>query len=382
MNAPCHLPCALLALSGLAVLPACDGKKAEGRFDPSSTGGGGNHQGGTGGTSAESGAGPGGAHAAGGGGGAPCASPTTWPATSSAPPTLSATGLYTDTANKTLHPTARAFSPMFPLWSDGSEKLRYIYLPACTTIDTSTMDQWAFPVGTRVWKEFSRNNGDGTSTRLETRFIHRFGQAFSDWLFVSYVWNDDETAATLVPTSGALNVKGTGHDIPTQTQCHDCHNSAFERVLGFSAIQLNHTGAGETLSTLATAGLLSDPMATPFAIPGTTTAQQALGYLHANCGNCHNPQGTVFGHLWMQLSVDDATVEATNTFTTAVGVPTVGPGCDGCDRIAPGKPDQSALILRMNARGVTEQMPPLGSKVVDATGIAIVSEWIASISEP
>ena len=44
----------------------------------------------------------------------------------------------------------RLISPRYPLWSDGAEKQRYLSLPPGTQIDTSNMDDWKFPVGTRV----------------------------------------------------------------------------------------------------------------------------------------------------------------------------------------------------------------------------------------
>ena len=46
-------------------------------------------------------------------------------------------------------------APTEALWSDGAVKRRFIYLPPGTTIDTTNMDEWVFPVGTKFWKEFS-----------------------------------------------------------------------------------------------------------------------------------------------------------------------------------------------------------------------------------
>lgn len=65
-----------------------------------------------------------------------------------------ADGLYANTATKTLAPYVQAFSPKYPLWSDASVKNRWAYVPTCATIDTTNMDSWSFPVGTRFWKEF------------------------------------------------------------------------------------------------------------------------------------------------------------------------------------------------------------------------------------
>ena len=38
-----------------------------------------------------------------------------------------------------------AFSPQYPLWSDGAVKNRWIYLPPGTSIDATQPDAWEFP---------------------------------------------------------------------------------------------------------------------------------------------------------------------------------------------------------------------------------------------
>ena len=50
-------------------------------------------------------------------------------------------------------------------------------------------------------------------------------------------------------------------------------------------------------------------------------------------------------------------------------------------RVAPGQPDSSALIARMDMRGSDNQMPPLATELVDPTGIDAVRAWIASLPQ-
>jgi hypothetical protein len=71
------------------------------------------------------------------------------------PEKLSETGLYSDIATKTLAPDVMSYSVRFPLWSDGADKQRFLYLPAGSQIDTSWMDVWTFPIGTKAFKQFS-----------------------------------------------------------------------------------------------------------------------------------------------------------------------------------------------------------------------------------
>ena len=47
--------------------------------------------------------------------------------------------------------------------------------------------------------------------------------------------------------------------------------------------------------------------------------------------------------------------------------------------IAPGAPDRSVLLARMNRRDA-QAMPPLASNLVDAAGVAVIRDWIASLS--
>src|SRR5687767_13968116 len=82
------------------------------------------------------------------------------------PDRLSETGLFGD--DGAVAPYVVPFTPSFPLWSDGSEKQRWMWLPPDAAVDTSDPDAWIFPDGTRFWKEFARG-GD----RVETRMIER-----------------------------------------------------------------------------------------------------------------------------------------------------------------------------------------------------------------
>ena len=90
---------------------------------------------------------------------------------------------------------------------------------------------------------------------------------------------------------GMRNVLGTDHDVPSALDCWSCHKGQPGSVLGFSALQLAHEGPG-ALDAIVRAGLLTDP---PPDLdprpPGDPETSRALGYLHANCGHCHNPRG-------------------------------------------------------------------------------------------
>jgi hypothetical protein len=283
---------------------------------------------------------------------------------------LSEVGLYRDIGDKTLAPGVVEFAPTYKLWSDGAVKTRWISLPAGATIDSGDIDHWQLPVGTKLFKEFVR---DGV--RVETRLIERTGPGPFDYWMGAFIWELDESEAYFAP-DGGTDVNGTDHDVPDDETCWTCHIGETTRSLGFSALQL----AGPTLQSLIDDGLLTDPPAsTDLGPPGDAGERAALGYLHANCGHCHNPLGQAWPDtdLVLRLDTGDRTVTATTIYQSAVGVALdhwSNPGF--AVRIAPGDSAASAVVHRMGTRGDMDQMPPIATELPDATGAAAVTAWI------
>ncbi len=311
-----------------------------------------------------------------------------------APPDLRRTGLYADFAAKTVAPGNMAYSPQYPLWSDGAVKRRWVYLPPGAAIDASDPDVWAFPKGTKVWKEFSFHG-----RRVETRLIESLGGG--EMRFSSYAWNADESDAVLVPPEGlrgAVEIRpGIKHDIPAVLDCEACHVSRKAELLGFSALQLSPdrdpgapnaeavTPGMVNMAILMERGLIRSFPETwkdrPLQIQTPTrTSRAALGYLHANCGNCHNPGGglDVTNLLLRHLVAPGAAGEpAINTAVNKKGrfrIPGAEPGSTYI--IRPGDSEHSSVFFRMSSRNPFYQMPPLGTKIVDAAGLRLIRDWI------
>jgi hypothetical protein len=53
-------------------------------------------------------------------------------------------------------------------------------------------------------------------------------------------------------------------------------------------------------------------------------------------------------------------------------------GVPGAKIINPGDPAASVLYMRMSVRGAN-QMPPIGSNVVDAVGAQLLNQWISQM---
>lgn len=297
---------------------------------------------------------------------------------------LSQTGLYADFARRIVAPGLVPFEPTHELWSDGARKRRWIELPAGATIDTSDMDHWSFPVGTRAFKEFSRNG-----VPLETRLIERTGPGPDDYWMGAFIWRSDGTDAVHA-VDGARDVNGTDHDVPATKDCAACHGGAPGKLLGFSAVQLSggrggDAGSGASLEGLVAAGRLSAPpgaATAPFVAPGPPEVARALGYLHANCGHCHDRKGLAYRDtdLVLRLSVSDRQPDTTGAYRTAIGVKMQKTRANGAPlRITPGDPAASGVIGRMNSRERVDQMPPLATEHVDPLGVDIVSTWIRAL---
>jgi hypothetical protein len=327
------------------------------------------------------------------------------PAWADAPPTtLGQSELYSDIAAKKIADSVRPFEPQYPLWSDGAEKHRWVWLPPGEKIVSGkpgpmpsphkgNIDYWIFPVGTKLWKEFVFG-----SHRVETRLSIKVSS--SEWLFATYAWNEAETEATLAPEAGLPHVYpiggGLSHDIPGTKDCVTCHNRGGDMVLGFDALQLSPNRdplaphaqpapeGGVSFKTLVDEGRLGyvPPallQAPPVVKAKSETARAAMGYLHANCGGCHSATGTA-SHSWLFLRypVLTASEDAAPAFSTAVGKAAIKikiPGSAQTYLIDPGHPENSAIVYAMKRTG-DFPMPPIGVQVPDTEAIALIERWI------
>ncbi len=306
------------------------------------------------------------------------------------PTDLFCTGLYADNNPGPIATSVLPYTPGVTLWSDGAEKHRYLYLPPATQIDTSDLDAWKFPVGTKAWKEF---RVDGVL--VETRLFRK--RSATLWEAGTYIWDRTGTAATLnTATKGVI--LPSGYEIPTVKDCDKCHHGGADKLLGVEAVALAFPAAdGATLTSLTQQGLLSHPPAvTTIALPEDESgkAGAALGYLHANCGMpCHSSRGLGdetklvmrlrAGEFWPDGSAATAlAASATETYqATFLQSPTtaaVAQAFPGALRITPGAHDMSLLWLVSHLRG-KYQMPPLVSHKIDEDGTQKLADWIDAL---
>lgn len=308
------------------------------------------------------------------------------------PQRLADTGLYAPGSVTKVRPANLPFTPQYPLWSDGATKRRWLHIPTGKWIDGSRPDEWNFPIGTKLWKEFSQGR------RVETRMIERLEDG--SWRFAAYVWNEQGTEATLAPEAGipALPVRaapGGRYTIPGEADCRACHEGAAVPVLGVSALQLSsdrdalapHAEGGNAgdldLGGLVARGWLRNLPAplmqeAPRIEADTPVARAALGYLHANCGHCHNDNGSPPPvELVLAQSASGGAGKVLRSLLAA-GTRYRTRGTHASRSLEPGKPEESMLVARMRSRNPQTQMPPLGTHVADTQALELIERWIRS----
>ena len=267
-----------------------------------------------------------------------------------------------------------------PFWSDGADKLRWIALPDGTTIDIDGSGDFVFPSGSVIVKSFALNN-----QLIETRLLMRHPDGV--WAGYTYEWNDAETVATRVRGGKLRDVDGQSWIYPSEGECLQCHTSAAGFSLGPEIAQLNgdltYPSTGITanqLETLEHIMMFTNPLPGPVSLlpaladPADAVAvleDRARAYLHTNCAQCHRPGGPTPSNLDLRYDTALGNTNACNVVPSA-GDLGLGPNAR---LIAPGNAADSVLPGRMNLRDVNG-MPPLGSHLVDADGLALINQWI------
>jgi hypothetical protein len=87
--------------------------------------------------------------------------------------------------------------------------------------------------------------------------------------------------------------------------------------------------------------------------------------------------------MYLRVLVADRTPEATGAYRSAVNQRiTKAEDLGFALRIRGGDATQSALHHRMSLRATEDQMPPIATELSDATGIAAIDAWIATLPAP
>lgn len=309
-----------------------------------------------------------------------------------------------------------------PLFSDYAHKLRTVWMPPGEAAKYRPDDAFDFPVGTIFSKTFYYPRGDGdalvrsidegadlrggglelSKVRLvETRLLVR---REAGWLALPYVWNAEQTAATLmrggelVPLTleaadadahtGAARID---YQVPDQNQCGSCHGTDTRtralQPIGPKARHLNRSfaydgGPQNQLARWTEVGYLAGAPAADAAPrdadwhdSSAPLDARARAYLDVNCGHCHSAHGAGnTSGLWLDASAREPLRLGRCKLPIAAGK---GTG-DRRYGVVPGRPDDSILLYRLESDDPSVMMPELGRSVVHAEGVSLIREWIAS----
>lgn len=296
------------------------------------------------------------------------------------PQTLAEFGFFADAAAQVPADGVVPYRLNTPLWSDGAEKLRFVYLPKGAKARAQGEGLLDLPVGAALIKTFAFPAG-GKRRLIETRvLLHRA----SGWVALPYRWNAEQTEARLALAGARLALTtpaglAIDYAIPNKNQCKECHAlSGAVTPIGPKARNL----AAAWLAAQVRAGRLDAVPVVKTRLPvweerdGAPVALAARGYLEANCAHCHNPEGSASNSgLDLRWEQDDPYRTGVMKRPVAAGR---GSGTFEFD-VVPGDPEHSILPFRMASTEGGVAMPELGRASVDPAGIAVVKRWIATM---
>lgn len=298
------------------------------------------------------------------------------------PRTLSEYGFFADSARQVPGAGVTPYALNTPLWSDGAEKLRFIYLPQGTQLVADADGLLQFPVGAAIIKTFAF--GEGEARRLiETRLLlHRK----DGWTALPYRWNAEQTEATLALAGGRIDLttpagEAISYAIPNKNQCKACHSKDGVVIpIGPKARNLS----AEWLGQMAKRGVLDTVPAGADSLPDWRNhatgpaAPLARAYLDVNCAHCHQPGGGA-SNSGLDLRWEQDDPHAIGIMKRPVAA---GRGAGGHEfSILPGAPDQSILLYRMDSAEPGIAMPEIGKSSVDREGGAVVRRWIMEMQQ-
>ena len=308
-----------------------------------------------------------------------------------APKFLSAFGFFEDMQNQIPSEGVHPYSLVNPLFSDQTDKLRFVYVPEGKRLGYVKDKVFIFPVGSTLIKTFAYLNMNGSMEQqlLETRLLINTDEG---WKAISYVWNEDQTdakraiAGATIPTTfidSTGNTKDVRYRAPNQNQCKECHQiNKVMTPIGPKARNMNKTlnyqsGEMNQLIYWAALGWIdekldSKPMAS-YEDVNASLDDRARSYLDINCGHCHIPGGSA-DTTGLYLNLTEKDQEQIGIYKKPVAAGRASGNLKYS--IVPGHSDKSIMLFRMESLDPGIMMPESGRALADEAGIKLIKEWI------
>jgi uncharacterized repeat protein (TIGR03806 family) len=307
---------------------------------------------------------------------------------------LSEYGFFKDLKNQVPAKNVLPYQLKSQLFSDYTDKQRFIYVPNDSKFTFESDKVFQFPVGTTLIKTFSYQN---TSSSLEMQLLETrlLIHTNNGWEAVGYIWNNEQTDARLSLVGKTIQTqfsKASGELIsvryraPNKNQCKECHQ--LNRVMtpiGPKARNMDlevqyELGKMDQLEKWAQLGwidrdLVFNKMVNYFDNSKNMEAR-ARSYLDINCAHCHIRGGSA-DTTGLYLTLEEENTKHLGFYKKPVAT---GKGSFNLRySIVPGKSEESILLARMHSLDPGIMMPESGRALRDEEGLEIISTWINSL---
>lgn len=296
-------------------------------------------------------------------------------------------------------PNARVipYEPITPLFSDYAHKSRFIWMPTGVS-GTYEADGkiFNFPDGTVMIKNFYYDNVQPAGMRkiLETRLIYKKDGA---WHFADYTWNDEQTEAYFSLEGSEVPVEWIDEEgitrnvdfrIPSEAECHTCHKVSDQNMpIGPKPQNINSNynypeGTKNQIDKWIEVGYLSGDI--PENIETTVDwkdlsqplDKRVRSYIDMNCAHCHQ-ENSHCSYRPMRFAYSESGTEA-NMGICVEPQEMITPQLTHI--IARGNINRSVLHYRINTTSQQYRMPLLGRTLVHEEAVAMMEEYINSLS--
>ena len=307
---------------------------------------------------------------------------------------LSEYGFFKDLKNQVPAQNVLPYQLSSQLFSDYTDKQRFIYVPDNSKFTFESDKVFQFPVGTTLIKTFSYQN---TSSNLETQLLETrlLIHTNDGWEAVGYIWNDDQTDAYLSLVGKTIQTqfsKASGELIsvryraPNKNQCKECHQlngvmtpigpkaRNMDLVVQYDSEKVNQLEKWAQLGWIDR-DLVFNKMVNYFDNSQNMEAR-ARGYLDINCAHCHIRGGSA-DNTGLYLTLEEENTKHLGFYKKPVAT---GKGSFNLRySIVPGKSEESILLARMHSLDPGIMMPESGRALKDEEGLEIISAWIDSL---
>jgi uncharacterized repeat protein (TIGR03806 family) len=310
---------------------------------------------------------------------------------SKAPKFLSEFGFFEDMQNQIPSEGVHPYSLVNPLFSDQTDKLRFVYVPAGERLGYVKDKVFIFPVGSTLIKTFAYLNMNGSMEQqlLETRLLINTNEG---WKAISYVWNENQTdakraiAGATIPTT-FIDSTGKMVDVryraPNQNQCKECHQiNKVMTPIGPKARNMSkainyESGEMNQLLYWAALGWIDEKLGSKpiesYKDVNASLDDRARAYLDINCGHCHIPGGSA-DTTGLYLNLIEKDKEQLGIYKKPVAAGRASGNLKYS--IVPGHSNESIMLFRMKSLDPGIMMPESGRALADEAGINLIKEWI------